>query len=262
MSQPDPPVLYRYRSFAGRGAAELERTIVHRELYCSAPLKFNDPFDCRPVFELQGTKAEVAAYCERVVRKYMPHLNREQLRSEVRDILADPLRNPLSSQAASSLQSLHTNRVTEAVGVLCLSVVPDNILLWAHYADAHQGVCLIFDATSNFFEPAQEVQYPSLRPRINPLRDSDDSMLTSALLTKSSDWAYEEEWRLIHYLKGPGLYTYPSGALLGVILGAQISLENETLVRQWINEAEGSISLYRGSPSTTEYRVNITPSLP
>lgn len=257
----DPTIFYRYRSFTGRGAADLERIIVHRELYFSAPIKFNDPFDCRPVFELKGTKTEVTAYCERVVRKHMPHLNREQLRTEVKAILADPLRNPRNSQAAASLQSRHTKQVTENVGMLCMSTIPDNILLWAHYADAHQGICLIFDATTSFFTPAQKVLYSSLRPKINPLRESDDSMLTSALLTKSFHWAYEEEWRLINYRGGTGVYTYPTGALLGVILGAQISSDNEVLVRQWIKEAGGSVALYRGAPSTTEYCVNIVPDV-
>lgn len=264
MSNLDPTIFYRYRNFIGRGTADLERTIVHRELYFSAPIKFNDPFDCRPVFEMKGKKTEAVAYCERVVRKHMPHLNREQLRTEVKAILADPLRNPLSPLAAASLQSLHTKRVAEEVGMLCMSTIPDNILLWAHYADAHQGLCLIFDATTNFFAPAQKVQYPSLRPKINPLRDTDDLMMTSALLTKSFHWAYEDEWRLTHYRKGPGVYTYPSGALLGVILGAQISSDNEALVRQWIKEAGGGVALHRGTPSTTEseYRVIITPLAP
>lgn len=262
MPKLDPTIFYRYRNFTGRGAADLERTIIHRELYFSAPIKFNDPFDCRPVFELKGTKAEAVAYCERVVRKHMPHLNREQLRAEVKAILADPLRNPLSSQAAASLQSLHTKRVAEEVGMLCMSTIPDNILLWAHYADAHQGVCLIFDATTSFFARAQKVQYPLLRPKINPLRDSDDSMMTSALLTKSFHWAHEEEWRLTHYRNGPGVYTYPTGALLGVVLGAQISSDNEALVRQWIKEAEGNVVLYRGTPSSTKYRVIIAPLAP
>jgi hypothetical protein len=261
MPKPDPTVLYRYRGFSGRGIADLERMIVHRELYFSAPFRFNDPFDCRPVFDLQVTKAEALAYCERVVRKHMPHLNREQLRAEVKNIFADPLRSPLSPKASASLQSLHTERVTECVGVLCLSAVPDNILLWAHYAEAHQGVCLIFDSTVDFFAPAQEVQYRSLRPKINPLRDSNDSIMESALLTKSHHWAYEEEWRLIHYLKGHGVYTYPNGALLGVILGAQISSDNEALVRKWVKEVGGSVALYRGAPSETEYRVHIAPSV-
>ena len=85
MSKLEPTVLYRYRSFAGRGSADLERMIVHRELYFSAPLQCNDPFDCRPVFEIQGTNGEAAAYCKRIVRKHMPHLNRAQLRAEVKD---------------------------------------------------------------------------------------------------------------------------------------------------------------------------------
>ena len=258
----EPNVLHRYRSFGGRGTADLERTIVQRELYFSAPLKFNDPFDCRPVFSIEATDAETKAYCERVIRKHMPHLNRQQLRVELKAALSDPLRNPRSPKAVAALQALHTKRVTAGVGVLCLSAVPDNILLWAHYADAHQGVCLIFDGNNDFFMPAQDVQYSHARPRINPVRDSEDSMMVSALLTKSDHWAYEEEWRIIHYQSGPAVYRYPVGALLGVILGAQISSSNEQLVRKWVDEAPSSCLLYRGAPSASEFRVDIEPLPP
>lgn len=256
----EPTLLYRYRSFAGIGAAYLERTIVHRELYFAAPVKFNDPFDCRPVFSLHGTDSEIMAYCERIVRKHMHNLSRAQRRTEVRAVLADPLRNPRNPKAASRLQALHTKKITEKIGVLCLSEVADDILMWAHYADAHQGVCLAFDGTVDFFMRAQQVQYPKLRPQINPLHDSDEAMMTAALLTKSDHWAYEKEWRIIHYEKGPGIYRYPTGALTGVILGAQISPENEALIRKWIDEMTVPARVHRGSPSATEFRLKVESS--
>lgn len=250
-------MLCRYRSFAGRGSAYLERMIVHRELYFSAPIKFNDPFDCRPVFSVKGTDRQVRDYCDRVVSKHMPNLSRERRRAEVREILSDPLRNPCSPQATSALQAAHTKRVTEQVGVLCLSAVADNILMWAHYSDAHQGVCVIFDPNVDFFLQAQNVQYPKFRPHINPICDTEEEMMTSALLTKSDHWAYEKEWRIIHYQRGPGTYVYPQGALVGVVLGAQISPINEALIRKWIGEIPIPAFIYRASPSAIEFRVEI-----
>ena len=102
--------------------------------------------------------------------------------------------------------------------------------MWSHYADSHSGVCLIFDWNEPFFAAAQPVAYAQRRPIINPVFDSNDEMLSHALLTKSAQWSYEPEWRIVHYRHGAGSYEFPPEALLGVILGPQISKENRALV--------------------------------
>jgi hypothetical protein len=254
MTKLKPAKLYRYRSID----EHLKKLIVHRELYFSPPIRFNDPFDCRPVFDIKGTKLEARKYLQRLVSKHMPVLNRKQRQEEVCAILSDPSRNPLTAKGVASLQSGHTKRLTESVGVLCMSTVSDNILLWAHYADAHRGVCLIFDASMEFFNSAQKVRYDNFRPKINPIFDSEDSMFNSALLTKSSDWSYEEEWRLIRYQEGPGLCMFPCNALIGVILGAQVTPENELSVKEWISNSDAPIKLYRASLSNTEFCISVT----
>jgi hypothetical protein len=36
---------------------------------------------------------------------------------------------------------MYQETVTSKVGVMCISEVPDDILMWSHYADCHKGVC-------------------------------------------------------------------------------------------------------------------------
>ena len=88
--------------------------------------------------------------------------------------------------------------------------------LWGHYADNCKGICLGFDVKwdygpNNFY--AKRVQYVKHKIEINeigmkfnngklePLQKvigiDLSKLLINMLLTKSSHWSHEEEWRLL-----------------------------------------------------------------
>lgn len=85
-----------------------------------------------------------------------------------------------------------------AVASLCLSEVPDSAPMWAHYGSNGQGIVLEFSLPSEFFEefPPIKVLYRSKRPTVKNPR--------ATLITKSSEWAYEREWRCLTALPRPG----------------------------------------------------------
>ena len=78
--------------------------------------------------------------------------------------------------------------------------------------------------------------------------------------TKSEDWLYEKEWRILYH-EG-GTQTYLTKELSGVILGARISEkneENEELVRKWILESNCKPKLYRAEPFKNRFGLDIKP---
>ena len=152
---------------------------------------------------------------------------------------------------------MYREKITEQIGVLCLSSVENDILMWSHYADSHRGICLQFDGYFEFFANTQEVKYPPVRPRINPFRQSKLEMTEAALLTKAEHWQYEKEWRLIQYTKGPGVYRFPPEALTGVILGAQMSATNQAKVLSWIEGRNHPVKVYQSSPDSASFSLNI-----
>lgn len=105
------------------------------------------------------------------------------------------------------------NLITE-YGIVSFSETPRNMLMWAHYADEHQGLCIgfkenLFESMSNkitthfkveSYTPLK-VSYDSIRPQnIDETLDTQDELWTQArrqLLTKSDDWIYEKEHRCI-----------------------------------------------------------------
>jgi len=217
-----PKYLYRYRSLDGDAKEWVRESILDSKHYFSSPKSFNDPFDCRPVFSLEATKAELISYYEKILSHQIPTMSREQRRAQARVWLRNPESDPRNPRNLDSFHQNHYEMVSSRIGVLCLSETPRNILMWSHYGNSHRGICLQFHALENTLETSQPVHYKELRPTTNPVSQSQDEMLDDALFTKSDQWAYEREWRIIQYKRGAGIYRTPVDALVGVILGAQI----------------------------------------
>jgi hypothetical protein len=98
--------------------------------------------------------------------------------------------------------------------------------MWSHYAEAHTGICLEFDTNHPLFGKATiKVIYLSTYPALDLVDEG-----VEALFTKSADWSYEAEWRLIaeERMFGRSSVTVktdddflriPSGVLKAVIIG-------------------------------------------
>lgn len=254
--------LYRYRSLTGEAASFVERTVCNNELYFAKPSSFNDPFDCRPSFSMEASKADLRRYFEGVYSRQAPAMSRAVRRAESKQISTDPTRNPAKPQNLLAFKTTYHSNVTEAIGLLCLSEVADDLLMWSHYADSHRGICLVFDWNTVFFGQAQAVIYQKNRPRLNPIFQSHEEMLNHALLTKSDHWLYEKERRIIQYRKGAGVYQFPEHALVGVVLGSQISSANRAIVVGWLGSRALPVTLFQASLSDVEFAISIEPCLP
>jgi hypothetical protein len=123
--------------------------------------------------------------------------------------------------------------------------------MWAHYADCHRGFVIGFDASNEFFSPGngkaidglRPVKYSQKRARVpseglqNVTEGEMQSINEGWFFTKSIDWQYEEEMRILAapeaadrtILREDGcdicLFTFPRPAVKEVILGMQMSVE-------------------------------------
>ncbi|EHK5112035.1 DUF2971 domain-containing protein [Vibrio parahaemolyticus] len=107
--------------------------------------------------------------------------------------------------------------VRATVGVLCFASVEDNLLMWAHYANNHAGICIEFDKAADFFNgkyknattflgervddhyqnigELREVNYTIERPTY--IEPSELERDTESWFVKSPEWEYEQEQRLL-----------------------------------------------------------------
>ena len=259
--QPLPATLCRYRSVGELARSRTQRVVETSLHYFASPSSFNDPFDCRPNFTLDGDEEEVRNYLRGMWARQAPHMPEADRQAEVDAILRDPSRDPRIPENNRLFAAAYDTLVTARVGVLCLSEVHDDILMWSHYADCHRGICLIYDTNYEFFAHAEPVRYERERPRVNPITQSNEQMLDKAIFTKSSGWAYEKEWRILHYRQGVGERQLPQASLKAIVLGVALSGSDRSLVEAWARASPAKPPVLRAFISPTEFSVHV-PSLP
>jgi hypothetical protein len=130
-------------------------------------------------------------------RKHHPSISEAE-----RNRCADEfMSNPSKMEAALAQDEKNQYAaICDQYRVYCLAEKPDSPLMWAHYGCSHTGICLEFDARRAPFTEAfppltgglLKVEYRTTYPAYDIVGSG-----YPALFTKSEDWAYEAEWRLI-----------------------------------------------------------------
>ncbi len=206
-------VLYKYVS------AERIDILQNRLIRFTQPNAMNDPFEARPYFEAFATKEGFAkAFADAIRQKpsmwaYLRGVTQTkmELQAFAEKLEIDPdyadllykdagLPNPLPNERDRVYRLFNKN-----VGILSLSVTPDNLLMWAHYAEEHTGFVLVLDGSHDFFRgddsllgfaKPEPVVYRAIRPRTT----IEEVTMIELFFIKGSDWKYEKEWRYLKYL--------------------------------------------------------------
>ncbi|WP_454598149.1 DUF2971 domain-containing protein [Qipengyuania sp. SM2507] len=90
-------------------------------------------------------------------------------------------------------------QMNDRFGVLCFSDSWRSSLLWSHYGDKHHGLCLGFDLPD---EKAVKVRYRKSRLAVAE-DELDEANAMQFLSTKSGEWEYERETRVLVHLDEP-----------------------------------------------------------
>lgn len=289
---PSVPPLYKYV------VPERADVLQHLRIRFTPPDQLNDPFDSNPFVSDAFSPAALAStslsrntteWLERNGADILAELGvisfangpSQQLfeTSRIAETL-NSIKDP-DARAFAIEMSMFTARTTlqQVCGVLSLTERPANILMWTHYAANHRGLVLGFDGTHRFFSrpgwthasvdlaAANRVMYSRNRPEF---RYMTDVTKTAAFLTKSLEWEYECEWRMlrtvedtheIKFINGQEIWLFelPADAVWCVVLGAAATRETETTVRNTIraNRELNHVALYRASIDSKLFRINL-----
>lgn len=253
-------LLYKYRSVDDW----TRKIIVDNELYFASPHSFNDPFDCR-INLLDNVDHEslrpmmLQAAAQRPIK-----VSREIIKRgthEPYDTLnpADAI-SLMITNAVDDDRLLYRNidasvsRIREYVGglgVLCMSREQSNILMFSHYAASHRGIALGFDGEqlSQSFGNYTPVVYSDEMPEVSVLNPLD------LFYVKARLWEYEHEVRFLS--PSFGAKSMPETCLKTVILGCEITLEDERTVRNWIQASGRKIRLLRARKVRRDFRLRV-----
>ena len=157
-----------------------------------------------------------------------------------------------------------------STGIYSLSKRVDNENMWAHYANNHRGMCVEYDLlgiNSALKFTAVPVIYSQERAcfnffKLESMQNDAMSLFVQSLTSKSPEWSYEKEWRIIRDQESCGNQwdTNRKGALLemirpsSIILGCATEQEFEKEVRKYCENSR--ITLYKMEKDPVQYQLN------
>jgi hypothetical protein len=262
--------------------------VKDRLIRFTQPTNFNDPFDCLPA--ITGyTEKEAKEQADRVANDMVlelalgdfsnlpPGITLDAIKysSEVlsKEYAADP-----SSVGLRFAAALH-NKMRTQIGILCLCENHRNILMWSHYARNHEGFVVGFESKDAFFKHREDepleigelrpVQYIKRRPSLHlDMIKNPEIKTPDFLFSKSRDWAYEREWRIIRFLKHADkvcsgdvyLFKVPTTAIREIIFGFKAG---DFLKRTLLDAAKipelAHVKFTKAVVSRSEYEMDILP---
>jgi hypothetical protein len=175
--------------------------------------------------------------------------------------------------------------INKEYGLLCLAENPYNLLMWAHYAASHTGFVIEFNEKHPFFDQRKKqeelvrcltkVTYTKVRPQtflLDPKIEEEQSRKRWAhdiFFTKSEHWEYEEEWRMLEFLKNCShiernepydicLFPIPYDCITGIIFGCKALDTMKSEIRNLIqtNSSCSHIQLSEAIIDEKEYMLN------
>jgi len=190
-------ILYKYCN--QEGIVKILEMLEFKLPYIS---EVNDPLECLPFFYCPDDKTAMKEQWLRTFSQnnISPPVNWEQILNELFE------RGEIRKKLAESSLKCQKN-LNQKSCLLSVSKIAKNTVMWAHYADKHKGAVIGIDFDNVFYEICRitcglklnQIEYSEQRPKINILTDFETppEAFLRTILTKSSEWKYEQEFRTV-----------------------------------------------------------------
>lgn len=273
------------------------------ELYFQNPLHFNDPFECdlsnihigaednfdykfqnynelliKRLDYLYKKINQISARitdCDDPVDERYYYDKEASLYFEEAKKLEEELKILKSCRSSEREQALikswekKKRHVVNGLGVVCFSEDNSNILMWSHYAESHKGICLEYDSEERPIKHWKNYKYHKIKYSksryIDLLESGYEKAFFKLVTTKSTDWEYEKEYRLIS-IRGSGYQKSQMGSLTGIIFGPRIKENKKELLEDLYNAIKNHnsrrkslklLKFYHAEKDLRSFKINI-----
>jgi len=239
-------ILYKY--FSLENSEKLRRVkdiLENNSIFLSSPSTFNDPFDCKAQYVFKtDNKDEITNGILKGLTKKYPERKIEDLQKVAFDLANSKDQQNILSKEATLKLSDNINKL----GIFCLSSKMDNILLWAHYADEHRGICIGYDRAKQGIDIAKKVIYGKDYPKVDILKLGEKeyvkTLVDLTVFTKSEDWIYEDEYRIACYDVRDRLQRMQENTIKEIYLGLKM-IENKEAILDIIQKMKNKPKVFQ-----------------
>jgi Protein of unknown function (DUF2971) len=259
-----PDIVFKYRNWEDDDDSKKEffgrRLLTHSEIFYPSPHQFNDPFDGALPFRFK--KEQLTP--ENVLKKMIQVLTRNYPGKTEEEILTMSIENRDSIGFNSNrywrdYHKKFIKTVNDTFGILSLTPNKDNLLMWSHYTKSHQGYCVGID--NKVLYKACECQiewvnYEKIFPEID-MFDQNPIDLIKLICTKSEDWEYEDEIRILRYAPNSKIILPPQ-AIKQIILGCNMNTKAREAILEIKRKSFPQAELYETKINDEEFKLDFS----
>lgn len=233
------------------------------QLRFNTPLNFNDPFDC------DHSMIEIGE--DYILKTMRNDKNYSRITSNKNFPKSSIYQNAIADFRDKKGDTIREN-ILSRVGITCFSEKKHNVLMWAHYAKNHTGICIDFDVKKLIIYLSQiskldkaksgiflKVQYDEVRGNYMYGLDNNVGTLLMWLKTKSKDWEYEKELRLTLLNWDATHIPIPVSIIHAIYLGSKITPVNEAEIKNICSMKFPNVPLYKMKLSDREFTLIESP---
>lgn len=267
---PIPKIIYKYRPWGEYVDGEWKQNVFSKniiekqEIYVPSPKHFNDPFDCRiPIaYDLISKDSDTAEkFFKRLVSNNFSNLSLAEREQSIQKLMAD--RQKFDEDYTDKHNSETEKIMHSQMSVFCVTPLRNNLLMWAHYANSHTGICVGFDSDKlfNLFGIGSMVDYKESYPIISPAEESEGiDDLKQQLYTKSLHWDYEIEYRLMTINEPARVIKLKDKSIIQeIIIGSLIDEEKKGELITLIKKELPNVNIFETKKHRTKFEVLVNP---
>jgi hypothetical protein len=228
--------LFRYRTFNHNTKSELGDC----RIFLCPPSLLNDPFDCQ--LDVDVSDPLTALNSELESAGLTPDIVKYIAGSEC------GFKKPTEEAYYKAV----IRKSFDQVGVACFSRNPASNLMWSHYGDSHRGVCIGYSFPRETSQFLADVEYrdgypPNHMPCFSGMTCGTDwrNFINTMLLTKSKEWAYEREVRVLLPGKAGGFLDLHPSSLSMVVMGMRMPESDRNELLELLGHQHLAPRLYR-----------------
>ncbi len=137
-------------------------------------------------------------------------------------------------------------------------ILPNNRLMWSHYANSHKGVCLKVNVIFERGWKRLQVRYDNELPKLD--NSGIDDNIERILSRKSKDWEYEKEVRFLRFYSENNNEAYLRVKIVAVYFGLKMTKKDKELYRKLLMKVNSNIEIYEMiENNNNDYYSNLIP---
>lgn len=230
--------IYKYTSFSVNSL----KLLINGEFWFGIPKNQNDPFEGKFLIN-KNNKVPSDSMLDFFYKTEKFLLNGKSINDKIIEIKND------YSIFSEDLYKVLEKRTRECYGITCFSYLPDDILMWSHYANANKGFCIEFDQKAlvssynkiKWMISFKRVKYHKSLVRADLFIEKDIISFKNEkeiMFQKLKNWKYEKEARLVAIFKesiSNRNIKFNKEAIKGIIFGEKMSLDDKKTIKKIIN---------------------------